>query len=240
MPVDNPYVRVYQSIFDDDRFVSIVDDDHHLATWLRLLMHADPVWPLAAPLPATARKASVKALVDVGIVELTGGRYRIHGLDAERERRAAKARASASHRTYDRTANAMRTHSDSNARASVSVSEVTSLVHKEPREDFDALDRYHELTGWRPWGQFSGEKLQAAIRDYGDEVVTSALEAEYAKDGTKDTLLKRTEARLAKDADRRREADRAKREARPAVVPIDEKARNAIIVELMESKGDAS
>lgn len=219
--VTDPYVRVYQSIFDDPKFVGIVDDDHHLATWLRLLMYADPTWPLAAPLPATARKSSVKALLEAGLIDVTGGRYRIHGLDAEREKRAAKARASADKRWSDgsasgmrthseRNANAQQVHSDSNARASVSVSDKEEIEEPARADDRDAQDRFYELTSWRPWGNFSGEQLRAASRDYGDPIVTSALEAEYGKDGTRDTLLKRTLARLAREADRRREEAKAR------------------------------
>lgn len=88
------YVRVYYSIIDDPRFVGIYDDDHHLATWLRLLLVADAMWPAPAPVPAGTRRPSLAALTAAGLIELQGsGRYRIHGLDAERERRAAAGRA---------------------------------------------------------------------------------------------------------------------------------------------------
>ncbi len=83
-----PYSRVYWSIRDDAKFAAILGDDHHLAAWLRLLIAADMAYPASADLPATARRSSVKALVDAGLVDLVpGGMFRIHGLDAERERR---------------------------------------------------------------------------------------------------------------------------------------------------------
>ncbi len=72
-------------------------------------------------------------------------------------------------------------------------------------EESDSLDTYHLLTGWRPWGQFSGEKLHAAIGEYGDGIVDAAMRAEAERDGDRDSLLKRTLARLSKEADRRRE-----------------------------------
>lgn len=81
------YSRVYWSIIDDPKFATIYDDDHHLAAWLRLLLIADQAHPASAHLPSNVRRASVKALADVGLVDLTAGRYRIHGLDAERGRR---------------------------------------------------------------------------------------------------------------------------------------------------------
>lgn len=88
-----PYSRVYWAIADDPKFASIYDDNDHLATWLRLLLQADGQWPASAPVPASARKGSVKALVDAGLVDLvSGGRFRIHGLDAERGRRREAAR----------------------------------------------------------------------------------------------------------------------------------------------------
>jgi hypothetical protein len=82
------YVRVYYSIVDDDRFADVFDTPH-LATWLRLLLIADAIWPATAYIPAKERKASVSFLADKGLLELCGdGRFRVHGLDAERERRS--------------------------------------------------------------------------------------------------------------------------------------------------------
>lgn len=82
------YSRVYWSIVDDPKFESIYDDDRHLATWLRLLLIADQAHPASANIPHGTRRASVTALANAGLLDLgTASRYRIHGLDAERERR---------------------------------------------------------------------------------------------------------------------------------------------------------
>lgn len=81
------YSRVYWSIVDDPKFVTIYDSDAHLAAWLRLLLIADQAHPASAHLPANVRKSSVKALAECELIDLAGSRYRIHGLDAERERR---------------------------------------------------------------------------------------------------------------------------------------------------------
>jgi hypothetical protein len=133
VPSDDPYVRVYQTIVDDPKFALVFDNDHHLATWLRLLMHADASWPHAVPIPASARKSSVQTLVEVGIIDVAAGRYRIHGLDAERQRRSDRGRASAEQRWSARNAGAMRSHSDSNARASSSSSILEELVEAPAR-----------------------------------------------------------------------------------------------------------
>jgi len=88
-----PYSRVYWAIVDDPKFAAIYDDDRHLATWLRLLMAADGLWPASCPIPATARKSGLVALTEAGLIDvLPGGRFRIHGLDAERGRRRDAAR----------------------------------------------------------------------------------------------------------------------------------------------------
>lgn len=104
---ERAYCRVYYTIKDDPKFEGIRENDHHLATWLRLLMTADALWPASPDLPASAGRSSVKALVAVGLIDLLpGGRYRIHGLDAERGARRDAARASVAQRTpYGRRTN---------------------------------------------------------------------------------------------------------------------------------------
>lgn len=95
-----------------------------------------------------------------------------------------------------------------------------------PAGDFDALDVYHELTGYRPWGEFSGDALRGSIRDYTNAVVEEALRAEYARDGERNSLLKRTQARLAREAEHQRRAVAPSTRSR---VPVDEDARKAAL-----------
>ena len=86
------YSRVYWSIVDDPKFVTVYDNDSHLAAWLRLLLIADQAHPASAHLPSNVRKGSVTALSDAELIDmLPGSRYRIRGLDAERERRRSAA-----------------------------------------------------------------------------------------------------------------------------------------------------
>ena len=96
---DAKYVRVYYRITDDPKFADIYGDDRHLATWLRLLIVADGMWPVAPPVPRTVRKPSLSALVRAGLVDLMPQDcYRIHGLDAERAMRSQSGRNAAAMR----------------------------------------------------------------------------------------------------------------------------------------------
>jgi hypothetical protein len=111
-----PYSRVYWGIVDDPKFDTIYDDDRHLAAWLRMLVIADQSYPTSAQVPANIRRASVKALVDARLISVTGKRYRICGLDAERERRSESARNAAALRWQsERSATASNGQSDRNA-----------------------------------------------------------------------------------------------------------------------------
>jgi hypothetical protein len=92
-----PYSRIYHEIADDPRFAGVFDDNDCLATWVRMLLVADALYPVSAPLPRRVR--AVRVLIDAGIVEeRPGNRYVIHGLEAERERRRDAARNAAASR----------------------------------------------------------------------------------------------------------------------------------------------
>lgn len=97
---EGPYARVYWSIRSDPRTRDLYRDDALLAAWLRLLIAADMAWPAPADIPVGIRKASLKALVDAGVVELLdgGSLFTFHGLDKERSRRSTHARTAASAR----------------------------------------------------------------------------------------------------------------------------------------------
>lgn len=96
---DRPYSRHYHELVDDAKFADIYPDDHHYACWSRLLMLADQAWPASAHIPATARKASVAKLAEVGLIDLLpDGRFRMHGLQTERERRSIAASKAATRR----------------------------------------------------------------------------------------------------------------------------------------------
>lgn len=97
--VRRPYSRVYWEVIDDPKFAHVWDDDRALATWLRLLVAADMAWPASATLPRSSHAKSVAVLVDAGLVDRQAGdRYRIHGLDKERNARSEQAAGAANAR----------------------------------------------------------------------------------------------------------------------------------------------
>ncbi len=106
---------------------------------------------------------------------------------------------------------------------------VPSLPILSPEEgvqgEKDSLDTYHALTGFRPWGQFSGDNLKTAMADYGDATVDATLRAQARMDGTRETLLKRTLTQLAKDADRQKDAARKPKPKPPPSEDVKAKRR---------------
>ena len=101
-----PYSRVYHCIVDDERFASVIDDYAAGWTWVRLLIAAEQAWPSSAFLPRWVRRRPLQVLVDAGIVEREGDKYRIHGLDAERQGRSNHARGAANVRWGNAPGNA--------------------------------------------------------------------------------------------------------------------------------------
>ena len=88
-----PYSRVYWSVMDDPKFDGIREDPRHFGSWGLLLIVADMAWPAPAFPPPAVSKTSMRLLIEAGLVDsLSGGRFRIHGLDAERGRRRDAAR----------------------------------------------------------------------------------------------------------------------------------------------------
>jgi len=112
--VDRPFVRVYHDDLQRD-YPAVWDDDHQLATWLRLLVVADKLWPAPAELPRREKPSSIARLVASKILEiLPRHRFRLKGLDAERQRRYDRAAGAAAVRwdspsNADASANAMPT-----------------------------------------------------------------------------------------------------------------------------------
>jgi len=211
-----PYSRIYWTVRSDDRLATIYPDDRHLATWVRLLIAADMAWPAPADLPGSVRRASLVALEAAGVIELlAGGLFRFHGLDTERGRRADAARnrtgpdrgPSGDHpvpkRSSSRDIDKTRRERDETRRDDAGGNGTYPDVH-------DSQDRYYELTLYRPWGIWSGEKLLAAERDFGRAETIAALEAEWTLSPDRKTILDRVLARLARDADLIRQAKKSR------------------------------
>jgi hypothetical protein len=277
------YVRVYMTIVDDPKFVGIFTDDHHFATWVRLLMVADAAWPASAMIPRSARQESLDALVEHDLIAVTGDLFRVVGLDAERGRRkgspqqieAGRKRAAGAARVGGRFLPRDGATSDATSDAtSAPPADYTSappaphqpiakpsqdLAENEPSQDEqsstpaparqkdpylpdfdsdrDALDLYHELTLYRPWGLFSGDKLRGAIVEYGNDEVEASMRAEHSASADRETLLSRTLTRLARDAERKRiTKQQAPKPRAKDIEQIDEAERSRILREFMEAE----
>ena len=94
MTTPRNYARVYYEIVDHPRFERVYGNPSALGTWLQMLLTADAMWPMTPPMPP--RTPTVRLLIDVGLViEKSGNRYSLRGLEAERERRSAVGRNAA-------------------------------------------------------------------------------------------------------------------------------------------------
>src|SRR6187455_2666336 len=99
----DPYSRSYWRFHDE--FPEIYADDAAYALWHRLLVLGDMAWPASASLPFGVRRASLGKLVAAELITIhPGNRYRVRGMDAERERRSESARYAVNKRwEYERT-----------------------------------------------------------------------------------------------------------------------------------------
>lgn len=181
---EDPYVRVYQRILTDPKFESIYEDDHHLATWLRLLLVADQMWPVSAPVPRSTRETSLRALVKAGLVDLMPKHcYRIHGLDAERNARSIAGRNAAAVR-WQSVSNAGALPEQYRPNASPSTSPRPSPSTEESTPDgYDEVVRY--LASRKAW--LDSPKVQVELARMVDRRGTKAVLEEMAKDTTSET-----------------------------------------------------
>lgn len=200
-----PYSRIYWSVRDDPKFVGVFEDDAAFALWVRLLMNADAVWPAAADLPRYARTKPLSKLIEAGIVDLVGAHgYRVHGLDAEREKR--KALATTRVPDGDRTVTRRVPDGD--------LAEIRDEKRRErvetPREDpVDPADIYWNLTGKYPAGR-ALDWIDNITSSYGGDQTVRALVKAHTADKSVSNLLSRTQDLLRADA---RKLDLADREA---------------------------
>lgn len=241
------YARLYLELVDDPKFASIYDDDRHFATWCRLLMIAEGAWPASAHLPRTAREASVKALADVGLVDLLpGDRYRIHGLDREREHRAERASRAADARWAQKPEQSTSNADAMPRRAEQSKDEQSTA---EQSGASDPADVYWTLTGRYPTKAALGW-IDRITDEHGGDAVSRALATAHREDPDKSSLLGRASNLLAASAHRQSqaaaEAERARLRERRAAQPEpthlsddDAKARWAAVQAQMAAIGIA-
>lgn len=96
---NDPYSRLYWSVMDDPKFDGIREDCRLFGAWSLMLVVADMAWPAPAYIPPHVPRAAVARLATVELIDLlSGNRFRIHGLDAEREKRSHSARNAAASR----------------------------------------------------------------------------------------------------------------------------------------------
>jgi len=216
--VTEPYVRVYYSIIGDPKFASVYSDDHHLAWWLRLLLGADAIWPAPAPIPMGIRKGSLAELVRVGLVDMVGPHhYRIHGLDAERNRRSDAARNAAAVR-WQSGRNAGASGSEMPRQAKPSRDEQSQA---EPDggaflDEWDIFDVYFRLTGNPPRSQKLRDFLTRMGETFGYKRFGEALGIEYGVDRDLGTLIGRARDRLAIEDHEAEKVERAAEKRRLA------------------------
>lgn len=209
-----PYSRIYWAVVDDPKFADVVDDDRAWALWTRLLMAADQSWPASPMLPLSTHRRSLDKLVAGGIVDLqAGGRYRIHGLDAERERRKQAATRGTP------TGDQLGTKRDADG------PRTTGLRQDEPHQDKtssteptapDPADIYWNLTGKYPSGK-ALPWIDGLTAEFGASAVVRALAGCHQQDNDQQTFLGRVQDVLRHDArqldKREQDAERARVEA---------------------------
>ena len=123
--------RTYARIYYDDlmrEFPDVYQDNDLLATWIRLLVLAEKMWPIPPEIPRSVRIKTYQRLVESKLVIPCDSHcYRIRGLDAERMRR----------RDAGRTGAAVRWQSDGNAdrNANASANAMPRRERDENRQD---------------------------------------------------------------------------------------------------------
>jgi hypothetical protein len=120
-----PYSRMYWALMDDPKFDGIREDPRLFGAWALLLLYADMAYPAPTYRPPFVGPSAFRRLVAAGLVdELSGKRYRIHGLAFEREERTQSARNAAAFR--------WRMPSKSKAEQEQTRAKRTNTVEKDP------------------------------------------------------------------------------------------------------------
>lgn len=182
--MSGPYCRVYWSIRHDERFRGVYADDAALASWLRLLISAEGVYPAPADVPAWLKPDVLALLIERGLIELVDDlHYRVHGLEAERERRSAAARTGAAARWSQSERNADRIATASGLALLAEQSKAETSKDEQGAADGgdDPLATYHSLFG-RP-GANALKWLNDLAERFGDAATSKAI-AQAVKDGT--------------------------------------------------------
>lgn len=227
------YSRVYWRVLEDTEFDGIRSSVAHFGAWTLMLLAADMSWPTPAYVPPIVPRRSVDALCANGLIELLdGGRFRLRGIDKEREARKSAA-------TRDPVGTHLGAKRDPDGRVDkTSKAETRQDEHTDKagaRVDEDPASTYWALTG-----RFPTEKTLAWIDDlvsrFGMAAVDRALAGAHIEDRSTQTLLGRAQDKLraeARELDRKERAEeqerlREKRSKPPTVEPWREELRRRI------------
>ncbi len=195
------YARLYLRLRDDEKFAEVFSNDHHFAAYCRLLMNAEASWPASAHIPYGVRRSSIDKLVAVHLVDLRPGHlYRITGLDAERERRSAKA-TKASNARWSATGNApsIATASADGMPIQAEQSKDETSIDAQSGRAPDPADAYWSLTGKYPNGG-ALSWIDDMSASYGPETVVRAIAKAHVQDKAANTLLGRAQDLLRSEA----------------------------------------
>ena len=144
MASSGPYSRIYHKLADE--YPDIYDSED-LAPFIRLLVAADQAWPSSARWGGYATRQALSRLEAAGLVTVKGTRYRIKGMDKERDRRSRAASYAARTRWEDAAGTA---HSNA-----VRIAESTANGSAEtmPRRERDKTRRDISLSKPRAIGE---------------------------------------------------------------------------------------
>lgn len=206
---DERYVRVYYSIRTDPKFEAVYGDDASLAAWVRLLLDADAVWPAPASIPKSCKPGAFRRLVDAGIVDaLPGHLFRVHGLDAERDKRGQSGRNAAAMRWHSARTNA----ADAVAMPVPSPNKSPNRTESEQEQD-DPVTTYYLLTTRTPRGR-ALDWCKRLGEQYGYRATSDAMSDAWGDSDEVGTLLSRTEDKLVLASRSAERAERAEELAR--------------------------
>ncbi len=81
---DYPHIRIYSSIFEDDKFLHVRDDNAAFAWYVRLLFIAHAAHPAPGYLPRRVPRKVLATLSDAGLIAHDASRFTMSGVALER------------------------------------------------------------------------------------------------------------------------------------------------------------
>lgn len=215
--MSEPYSRIYWHVMSDDKFDGIREDARLFGAWALLLVFADMAYPAPAYIPPIVARAAFRRLVDCGLVDDLGQhRYRVRGLEAERNRRSNAGRAGGIASGRSRSGRSTIVHAPLPIRpAEKQPSKAEQEQSKDTAGASDPADIYWQLTGKFP-SDGALTWIDQLSEQYGSEAFIGALAACHIEDRSTQTLIGRTKNVLASKARQLSNQERAEEKARLA------------------------